>query len=180
MRRGTKELTFVKYNHAIVEDQKDSRGEKPVVPLLPHVDEEKLPYILEDQPAEAIEPRSITWRQSAFLIWRQWRRRLLGNQWEVRPAIANIATSAIAFAPLSTTGHYLLPARARPRQTVVIEYDQQQPPGDHRYELIRLNPQLMNSQTHICIGMEMLVHPVSAPFARPRKRMSTTRTHSRA
>ncbi|KAL8909127.1 MAG: hypothetical protein Q9171_005194 [Xanthocarpia ochracea] len=101
VRRGTKELTFVKYNHATVEDQKDSRGEKPVVPLLPHVDEEKLPYSLEDQPAEAIEPRSITRRQSAFLIWRQWRRRLLGNQWEVRPAIANIATSAIAFAPLT-------------------------------------------------------------------------------
>ncbi|KAL8766437.1 MAG: hypothetical protein Q9209_006813 [Squamulea sp. 1 TL-2023] len=126
VRRGTKELTFVKYDHGTIDSQKQSKGKKPVVPLLPHVDEEKLPYILEDQPAEAIQSTSITGRQRAFLIWQRWRRKLLGNQWDVRPAIANIATSTIAFAPLSTTGHFLLPASARPWQTVVVEYGSQQ------------------------------------------------------
>ncbi|KAL8921747.1 MAG: hypothetical protein Q9172_003865 [Xanthocarpia lactea] len=129
-------------------DQKYSRGEKPVVPLLPHVDEE-----------------------SSLISWRTdlQKRSNPGQLHRDRAPFSSGASGgtgfqAITFAPLSTTGHYLLPVSARPRRTVVIEYDQQQPPGDHRYKLIRLDPLLMSSQTHICTGMEMLVHPVFEPF----------------
>ncbi|KAL8783786.1 MAG: hypothetical protein Q9213_004402 [Squamulea squamosa] len=148
VRRGTKELTFVKYDHGTIDSQKQSKGKKPIVPLLPHVDEEKLPHVLEDQPAEAIQPTSITGRQRAFLIWQRWRRRLLGNQWEVRPAIANIATSTIAFAPLSTTGHFLLPASARPWQTVVVEYGSQQPLDQNRHRPGKVCAPLVRTFSH--------------------------------
>lgn len=137
VRRGTKKLTFTEHHFSpIVDKESPSTVEKPAIPFFPHQDhqDEEKSFPLDDsQTAEAVAPRSITRKQRAFLLWRRWRRRLakvgLGDQWEVKPAIADIATATIAFAPLSTRGHHLLPATARPQQTVVIEYENQSQPG---------------------------------------------------
>ncbi|KAL8681782.1 MAG: hypothetical protein Q9186_002097 [Xanthomendoza sp. 1 TL-2023] len=133
VRRGTRNLTFVDHEKPSVIGARFSSVQKPTITRPTHEDEEKTLHFCDSQTAEAVESRTVTRKQRAFRIWRQWRQRLarvgLGQQWEVRPAIADIATATIAFAPLGTSGHYLLPATARPRQTVVIEYDNQQQRG---------------------------------------------------
>ncbi|KAL8736764.1 MAG: hypothetical protein Q9166_000130 [cf. Caloplaca sp. 2 TL-2023] len=135
VRRGTRKLTFTRQEPSAIKAGIASTAKWPVISLLPNQDEEKISHLSDSQTTEVVvTPRSITRKQRAFLIYRQWRRNLtrigLGDRWEVKPAIADIATSAIAFAPLSTTGHHLLPASARPRQTVVIEYEHQHQLGE--------------------------------------------------
>ncbi|KAL8700032.1 MAG: hypothetical protein Q9224_001154 [Gallowayella concinna] len=133
VRRGTRNLTFVEHEKPPIIGATFSSVQKPTITRPTHEDEEKTLHFCDSQTAEAVESRTFTRKQRAFRVWRQWRQRLarvgLGQQWEVRPAIADIATATIAFAPLGTSGHYLLPATARPRQTVVIEYDNQQQRG---------------------------------------------------
>ena len=125
VRRGTRKLTFVKSEHL---DRKETRlfGSKTERPPLAQVDEEKPALSNEENPNNVQEIKPITWKQRAFLYWRHWRNHLtrlgIGNQWEVKPAIADVATSTIAFAPLSATGQYFLPASPRPQQTLVIEF----------------------------------------------------------
>ncbi|KAL8809217.1 MAG: hypothetical protein Q9200_003615 [Gallowayella weberi] len=146
VRRGTRNSTFVDQANSPIIGTESSLERKPTIGLrLPaRGDEEKTFHLCDSQTAETIESRKITRKQRAFLIWRQWRRRLarlgFGDQWEVRPAIADIATATIAFAPLGTSGHYLLPATARPRQTVVIEYEDQKQriPSRERSNKLRL------------------------------------------
>lgn len=126
VRRGTRKLTFTKPEHIHTHE---SAVIETTRPQLQPVDEEQPPPLLahEHQLPEDHVSKSITWKQRAFLLRRHWRSQLarfgLGSKWEVRPAIADIATSTIAFAPLSVSGQYFLPAAPRPRQTVVIEYD---------------------------------------------------------
>lgn len=122
VRRGTRKLTFAKSDHLEFFAKRRST-------VSPHtaIDEEKPQPLIEDQLPELQEFTSPTWKQRAFLIWRQWRSQAarfgLGSQWEVKPAIAGVATSTISFAPLSATGQYFLPATARPPQTLTIDYD---------------------------------------------------------
>ncbi|KAL8853301.1 MAG: hypothetical protein Q9221_001777 [Calogaya cf. arnoldii] len=126
VRRGTRELTFAKTEEA---DTKAPTQIEAALSPLQSVDEENpaLPgNSLEDQPHEGLKPNFNTWKQRVFLFRRQLGSHLarlrLGRQWEVKHAIADIATSTIAFAPLSVSGQCFLPATPRPRQTVVIEY----------------------------------------------------------
>lgn len=126
VRRGTRKLTFAKPEQT---DTKTSNKVDATLSQLQPVDEEKPASsddLHEDQPPEGQRSKSVTWKRKFFFFRRQWRSHLarlgLGSRWEVRHAIADIATSTIAFAPLSVSGQYFLPATPRPRQTVVIEY----------------------------------------------------------
>ncbi|KAL8805405.1 MAG: hypothetical protein Q9182_001971 [Xanthomendoza sp. 2 TL-2023] len=162
VRRGIRNLTLVDHDNPPVFRTKFSLGRKPTIGLPTHQDEEKTFHLCDSQTAETVESRTITRKQRAFLIWRQWRRRLaragFGNQWEVRPAIADIATATIAFAPLGTSGHYLLPATARPRQTVIIEYEDQK---QRAQSIVYPESDLLRFE-----------HLESGPFRREMKRMS--------
>lgn len=125
VRRGTRKLTLSRAE-SIVTSKPAFRYGKPPSQLQP-VDEEKPAPSYEDQPSDGPTFRSITWKQRAFLLRRQWKSQLarfgLSSRWEVRPAIADIATTTIAFAPLSASGQFFLPANPRPQQTTVIEYN---------------------------------------------------------
>lgn len=126
VRRGTRKLTFAKSDHLDYEKQQFAKR-KPTASTLPPADEEKPQALYEGQLAETQVFKSPTWKQRAFLLWRQWRSQAarlgLGSQWEVKPAIAGVATSTISFAPLSATGQYFLPATARPQQTLIVDYN---------------------------------------------------------
>ncbi|KAL9011638.1 MAG: hypothetical protein Q9173_003537 [Seirophora scorigena] len=125
VRRGTRKLTLSRAE-SIVTSKPAFRYGRPPSQLQP-VDEEKPAASYEDQHSDEPTFRSITWKQRAFLLRRQWKSQLarfgLSSQWEVRPAIADIATTTIAFAPLSASGQFFLPANPRPQQTTVIEYN---------------------------------------------------------
>ncbi|CAL8579465.1 hypothetical protein XPA_005209 [Xanthoria parietina] len=125
VRRGTRKLTFTKPEKT---DVKPSTNiETTLSPLQPVDEENPAEDPRKDQPPEDQKSKLITWKQGVFRLKHQWRSRLarlgLGSRWVVRHAIADIATSTIAFAPLSVSGQYILPATPRSRQTVVIEYD---------------------------------------------------------
>ena len=128
VRRGTRKLTFTKLEQAKSKTPTSFEGTSS---LLQSADEEnaapKEDLHASEPSAEGRTPESIRWLQSIFLFRRQWRSHLaklgLGSRWEVRYAIADIATSTIAFAPLSVSGQYILPATPRPCQIVSIEFD---------------------------------------------------------
>ncbi|KAL8723477.1 MAG: hypothetical protein Q9225_000210 [Loekoesia sp. 1 TL-2023] len=128
VRRGTRKLSFVKSEDIDIKKRRPT--EPKITQSFAPADEEKPASLHEEQPSLVEESRSITWKQRAFLHWRRWRSQLtrfgLGSQWEVKPAIADIATSTIASAPLSATGQYLLPATPRPQQTFIVEYQNNQ------------------------------------------------------
>ncbi|KAL8899734.1 MAG: hypothetical protein Q9192_001437, partial [Flavoplaca navasiana] len=127
VRRGTKKLTFTKPEQARTNIR--TNIETTLSPLHPPDEENAAPK--EDSHttghSEGQTSKSMTWVQSISLFQRQLRSSLaklgLGSRWEIRYAIADIATSTIAFAPLSVSGQYFLPATPRPCQTVVIEFD---------------------------------------------------------
>lgn len=125
VRRGTRKLTFA--NPEKPDVKTSTNIETALSPLQPADEENPEEDSRKDQPPEGQRSKFITWKQGVFRLKYQWRIRLaslgLGSRWEVRHAIADIATSTIAFAPLSVSGQYILPATPRPRQTVVIEYD---------------------------------------------------------
>lgn len=127
VRRGTKKLTFTKPEQARTNIR--TKIETTLSPLRPADEENAAPN--EDSHtsghSEGQTSKSRTCLQHISLFQRQLRSCLaklgLGSRWEVRDAIADIATSTIAFAPLSVSGQYFLPATPRPCQTVVIEFD---------------------------------------------------------
>ncbi|KAI4145811.1 MAG: hypothetical protein L6R39_003692 [Caloplaca ligustica] len=132
IRRGTRRFTFAGPEPAVPKKEAKKpeeiyeKGHRSRSKLQP-IDEERPTPSYQDQAFEAPGSKTITWKQRGFLLWRLWRSQAarigLGSQWEVKPAIADIATSTITFASLSSTGQYFLPASPRPQQTTIIEYD---------------------------------------------------------
>ncbi|KAL8874506.1 MAG: hypothetical protein Q9198_006880 [Flavoplaca austrocitrina] len=127
VRRGTKKLTFTKPQQARTTIR--TNIETTLSPLHPADEENAAPKedSHEGGHSEGQKSKSMTWVQSISLFQRRLRRQLaklgLGSRWEVKYAIADIATSTIAFAPLSVSGQYFLPATPRPCQTVVVDFD---------------------------------------------------------